>query len=143
MVHMAEQRPEYSTILSIPGIGPHTDVRLMAKIGDVGRFENSKQLNAYTGIDIRPFQFRKTFYKDKINKRRNKHLRKLLYFIIQNMIQIRRYGHNHTVKYYDKLKTQPYNKCHKVASIACVNKLLKLILHLITHNIHYDYRLTA
>ncbi|MEI4623851.1 hypothetical protein WAG10_26100, partial [Bacillus cereus] len=47
------------------------------------------------------------------------------------------------VEYYDKLKTQPYNKCHKVASIACVNKFLKLLFHLITHDIHYDYRLTA
>ncbi|HFJ9287494.1 TPA: IS110 family transposase [Bacillus toyonensis] len=143
MVAMAEQRPEYSIILSIPGIGPNTAVRLMAEIGDVKRFENNKQLNAYTGIDIRRFQSGKTFYKDKINKRGNKHLRKLLYLIIQNMIKIRRYGRNHIVEYYDKLKTQPYNKCHKVASIACVNKLLKLLLHLITHDIHYDYRLTA
>ena len=143
MVAMAEQRPEYSIILSIPGIGPNTAVRLMAEIGDVKRFENNKQLNAYAGIDIRRFQSGKTFYKDKINKRGNKHLRKLLYLIIQNMIKIRRYGRNHIVEYYDKLKTQPYNKCHKVASIACVNKLLKLLLHLITHDIHYDYQLTA
>ncbi|MGF1438770.1 IS110 family transposase, partial [Bacillus thuringiensis] len=47
------------------------------------------------------------------------------------------------VEYYDKLKTQPYNKCHKVASIVCVNKFLKLLFQLITHDINYDYRLTA
>lgn len=143
MVLIAEQRAEYSIILSLPGIGPNTAVRLMAEIGDINRFANNKQLNAYAGIDIRRFQSGKTFYKDKINKRGNKHLRKLLFLIIQNMIKIRRYGRNHIIEYYDKLKTQPYNKCHKVASIACVNKLLKLLLHLITHNIHYDYRLTA
>lgn len=143
MVYIAEQRAEYDIILSLPGIGPDTAVRLMAEIGDITRFNNNKQLNAFAGIDIRRFQSGKTFFKDKINKRGNKHLRKLLFLIIQNMIKQRRYGQNHIVEYYDKLKTQPYNKCHKVASIACVNKFLKLLFHLITHDIHYDYRLTA
>ncbi|WP_144489546.1 IS110 family transposase [Bacillus thuringiensis] len=143
MVYIAEQRAEYNIILSLPGIGPNTAVHLMAEIGDITRFNNNKQLNAFAGIDIRRFQSGKTFFKDKINKRGNKHLRKLLFLIIQNMIKQRRYGQNHIVEYYDKLKTQPYNKCHKVASIACVNKFLKLLFHLITHDIHYDYRLTA
>lgn len=116
---------------------------MLAEIGDITRFKNNKQLNAFAGIDIRRFQSGKTFFKDKINKRGNKHLRKLLFPIIQNMIMLRCYGQNHIVEYYDKLKTQPYNKCHKVASIACVNKLLKLLFYPITHNIHYDYRLTA
>ncbi|MGG0725089.1 IS110 family transposase [Bacillus mycoides] len=143
MVYLAEQRAEYDIIRSLPGIGPNTAVRLMAEIGDITRFNNNKQLNAFAGIDIRRFQSGKTFFKDKINKRGNKHLRKLLFLIIQNMIKQRRYGQNHIVEYYDKLKTQPYNKCHKVASIACVNKLLKLLFYLITHNMHYDYRLAA
>ncbi|MED1269986.1 IS110 family transposase [Bacillus mycoides] len=143
MVYVAEQRAEYDIILSLPGIGPNTAIRLMAEIGDITRFNNNKQLNAFAGIDIRRFQSGKTFFKDKINKRGNKHLRKLLFLIIQNMIKQRRYGQNHIVEYYDKLKTQPYNKCHKVASIACVNKLLKLLFYLITHNMYYDYRLTA
>ncbi|EOP67129.1 IS110 family transposase [Bacillus cereus] len=143
MVYVAEQRAEYDIIRSLPGIGPNTAVRLMAEIGDITRFNNNKQLNAFAGIDIRRFQSGKTFFKDKINKRGNKHLRKLLFLIIQNMIKQRRYGQNHIVEYYDKLKTQPYNKCHKVASIACVNKLLKLLFYLITHNMRYDYRLAA
>ncbi len=53
----------------------------------------------------------KIFFKDKINERGNKHLRKLLFLTIQNMIKQRRYSQNHIVEYYDKLKTQPYNKC--------------------------------
>ncbi|AQY42655.1 IS110 family transposase [Bacillus thuringiensis] len=143
MVYIAKQRAEYNINPSLPGIGPNTAVRLMAEIGDVTRFNNNKQLNAFAGIDIRRFQSGKTFFKDKINKRGNKHLRKLLFLIIQNMIKQRRDGQNHIVEYYDKLKTQPYNKCHKVSSIACVNKFLKFLFHLITHDINYDYRLTA
>lgn len=143
MVQLAQKRKEYEILISIPGIGPNSAVRLMAEIGEIRRFSNNKQLNAYVGIDIRRFQSGKTFYKDKINKRGNKHLRKLLFIIIQNMIKMRRFGQNHLVDYYDKLKTQPYNKCHKVASIACVNKLLKNIFFLVTHDMNYDYRLAT
>ncbi|WP_050615882.1 IS110 family RNA-guided transposase [Bacillus testis] len=143
MMVFAQELEEYPILLSIPGIGPNTAVRLIAEIGNIHRFTTHKQLNAYAGIDIRRFQSGKTFYRDKINKRGNKHLRKLLYLIIQNMIKQRRFGHNHIVNYYDKLKMQPYNKCHKVASIACVNKLLKNIFFLITHHVTYDFRLAA
>ncbi|MES9701286.1 IS110 family transposase, partial [Bacillus sp. JJ927] len=73
MVYVAEQRAEYDIIRSLPGIGPNTAVRLMAEIGDITRFNNNKQLNAFAGIDIRRFQSGKTFFKDKINKRGNKH----------------------------------------------------------------------
>jgi transposase len=143
MVDLSKERKEYRILLSIPGIGENTAVRLIGEMGDISRFNNNKQLNAYTGIDIRRFQSGTLFYKDKINKRGNRHLRKILYFTIGNMICQRRFGNNHFVDYYDKLKTQPYNKCHKVASIACVNKLLKCLFHLITHNLHYNYQFAA
>lgn len=143
MATLAEGLEEYSVLLSIPGIATNTAVRLIAEIGDIRRFDNHKQLNAFAGIDIRRYQSGKFIAKDKINKRGNKHLRKLLYVIIQNMIRLRRLGQNHFVDYYDKLKKQPYNKCHKVASIACVNKLLKTIFFLVTHNMNYEYRLAA
>ncbi|WP_060206974.1 IS110 family transposase [Sporosarcina koreensis] len=143
MATLAEGLEEYSLLLSIPGIATNTAVRLLAEIGDIRRFDNHKQLNAFAGIDIRRYQSGKFIAKDKINKRGNKHLRKLLYIVIQNMIRLRRFGQNHFVDYYDKLKKQPYNKCHKVASIACVNKLLKTIFFLVTHNMNYEYRLAA
>lgn len=143
MVELSKDRKEFGILTSIPGIGENTAVRLIGEIGDITRFDNHKQLNAYAGIDIRRFQSGTLFYKDKINKRGNSHLRKILYFTIQNMIRQRRFGQNHIVDYYDKLKTQPYNKRHKVASIACVNKLLKCLFYLITHDLHYNYQLAA
>lgn len=143
MAELARELEEYEVLLSFPGIATNSAVRLIAEIGDIRRFDNHKQLNAFAGIDIRRYQSGKFIAKDKINKRGNKQLRKLLYIIIQNMIRIRRFGQNHFVDYYDKLKKQPYNKCHKVASIACVNKLLKTIFFLVTHNMSYEYRLAA
>jgi len=98
MVVLSEERNEYQILISIPGIGKNTAVRLIGEIGDMTRFQNHKQLNAYAGIDIRRFQSGTLFYKDKINKRGNSHLRKILYFTIQNMIRQRRFGHNHFVE---------------------------------------------
>jgi transposase len=134
MESLAERLEEYGILRSIPAIGANTAVRMIAEIGDIRRFDNNRQLNAYCGIDIRRYQSGKFIAKDKINKRGNKHLRKIMYISVQNMIKQRRFGENHFVEYYDKLKIQPYNKCHKVASIAYVNKLLKTVFFLVTHN---------
>ncbi|WP_017728219.1 IS110 family transposase [Halalkalibacterium ligniniphilum] len=139
MVTLSEEHIEYKVLLSFPGIGEATAVRLIGEFGDLRRFKNPKQLNAYVGIDIMRYQSGKTFYKDKINKRGNNKLRKILFYMIQTMIRLRTKTNNHIVEYYDKLKTQPQGKPHKVASIACVNKFLKVVFHLITHNITYDY----
>lgn len=143
MVDISKERIEYQVFLSFPGIGEATAVRLIGEIGDLRRFQNHKQLNAYVGIDIMRYQSGNTFYKDKINKRGNNKLRKILYFMIQTMIKLRKKTNNHIVEYYDKLKTQPQGKPHKVASIACVNKFLKVAFHLITHNITYDYEVAS
>ncbi|WP_096188719.1 IS110 family RNA-guided transposase [Evansella halocellulosilytica] len=139
MVDLSKERIEYQVLLSFPGIGEATAVRLIGEFGDLRRFQSHKQLNAYVGIDIMRYQSGHTFYKDKINKRGNNKLRKILYFMIQTMIKLRKKTNNHIVEYYDKLKTQPQGKPHKVASIACVNKFLKVAFHLITHNITYNY----
>ena len=139
MAEMSEQRTEYQVLLSFPGIGKNTAVRLIGELGDIRRFENHKQLNAFVGIDIRRYQSGNTLHKDRINKRGNKKLRKILFYMIQTMITQRRKANNHLVDYYDKLKTQPLRKPHKVASIACVNKFLKVAFHLITQQKTYDY----
>ncbi|MGE7926090.1 IS110 family transposase [Viridibacillus arvi] len=139
MVELSKNRKEYQVLISFPGIGEATAVRLIGELGDIHRFKNHKQLNAYVGIDIMRYQSGNTFYRDKINKRGNNKLRKILFFMIQTMITLRQKTKNHLVEYYDKLKTQPQRKPHKVASIACMNKFLKVAFHLITHEITYDY----
>ena len=139
MVRLSEEKTEYKILRSFPGIGDITAVRIIGELGDIHRFKNHKQLNAYVGIDIRTYQSGNTHYQDRINKRGNKKLRKILFFMIRTMITLRKITNNHLVDYYDKLKTQPQRKPHKVACVACMNKFLKLAFHLITHGITYDY----
>lgn len=139
MVEMSEEHKEYQVLRSIPGVGDPTACRLIGELGDIRRFQNAKQLNAYVGIDIMRYQSGNTQFRDRINKRGNKKLRKILFFMICTMITLRKKTNNHLVDYYDKLKTQPQRKPHKVAVVACINKFLKMTFQLMTHGILYDY----
>ena len=138
MVELSQERKEYLVLRSIPGIGDSTACRLIGELGDIRRFQNAKQLNAYVGIDIMRYQSGNTQYRDRINKRGNKHLRKILYFMVCAMLMAKGKP-NHFVDYYYKLKKQPQRKPHKVAIIACINKFLKVTFQLLTRGILYDY----
>lgn len=139
MVDLSKERVDFQVLLSFPGVGESTAVRIISEIGDIRRFKNHKQINAYAGIDIQRYQSGKLQYQDRINKRGNRRLRKILYFMVMSMISLRAKTNNTIVDYYDQLKKQPQGKPHKVAMIACVNKFLKVAFHLILHDVLYEY----
>lgn len=139
MAALSEGRKEYRVLLSFPGIQNTTACRLIGELGDLSRFENNKQLNAYVGIDIVRYQSGSIQHKERINKRGNSRLRAILFFMIISMLSAKGKQINHLTDYYFKLKGQPYNKHHKVAIVACMNKFLKVAFHLIQHDILYDY----
>lgn len=139
MVALSTDKIEFQVLNSFPGIGETTAVRIIGELGDIRRFKNHKQLNAYVGIDVRVYQSGKFQAVDIINRRGNRQLRKILFFMVCTMITLRAKTNNHLVEYYDKLKTQPQRKPHKVACVACMNKFLKIAFYLITHGITYNY----
>lgn len=143
MVQLSNERTDFQVLVSFPGIGEATAVRLIGELGDIRRFKSNKQVNAYAGIDIQRYQSGKLQYQDRINKRGNRRLRKILYFMIMSMISLRKKKKNTIVDYYDRLKKQPQSKPHKVAVIACVNKFLKVAFHLIQHGTHYSYGIAS
>jgi transposase len=139
MVDLSKERVDFQVLVSFPGIGETTAVRIISELGDIRRFKNHKQIDAYAGIDIQRYQSGKLQYQDRINKRGNRRLRKILYFMVMSMISWRAKTKNTIVDYYDQLKKQPQSKPHKVAVIACVNKFLKVAFHLIQHAVIYHY----
>ena len=56
MQEIAKTLPEYPVVRSMGGVGDILAPRLIADIGDVRRFHNSKALIAYAGIDAPPYQ---------------------------------------------------------------------------------------
>lgn len=143
MKQLAQSLPEYELYCSFPGIGEQTAAQLIGELGDIRRFDNANQLNAFAGIDIRRYQSGKFKGQDHINKRGNPIARKLLYFAVGNMIRQQHNAPSHIVDYYYHLKQKrPYPKQNKVAMVACMNKTLKCLLSMVKHHTKYHYRYT-
>jgi len=128
MEELAMTLNEYKLLCSIPGIGANLATRLLAEIGDINRFDNSKQLTAYAGIDPIIYQSGKNeglHYQ--ISKKGNKNLRKLLYLAI--VCNLRSKTKSNTIKDYYKKKKQQANPMNSHAAyFACANKLLRIII---------------
>lgn len=143
MTLIAKELPEHELYITIPGIGELTSALLIGELGDVRRFETSNQLNAFVGIDIRRYQSGNYTGRDHINKRGNPKGRKILFFSVRNMIRQQKSAPNHIVDYYYKLKKQPVSKKDKVATVACMNKLLKCMHSMVRNHTKYDYAHTV
>lgn len=143
MIEVAQSIEAFKLFQSIPGIGAPTAALLIGELGDIRRFPTSNKLNAFVGIDIRRFQSGKYIGKDHINKKGNPKGRKILYFTIRNMIRQQHAASNHIVDYYYKLKKQPIPKKEKVATVACMNKLLKCMHSMVRNHTRYAYAYTA
>ncbi|MFS0559355.1 transposase [Terribacillus sp. 179-K 1B1 HS] len=143
LIESSKKLPEFELLVSLPGIGEISAALFIGEFGDLSRFSDHKKVNAFIGIDIRRYQSGKYHGQDRINKRGNPKGRKILYFIVRNMIRQQKAAPNHIVDYYYKLKKQPIPKKDKVATVACMNKLLKCIYSMIKNNTLYDYSHTV
>ncbi|RBW68107.1 IS110 family transposase [Bacillus taeanensis] len=127
---LAQEFEEYTIIRSIPGIGAKITATLISEIGKIDQFSNPKKLVAYAGIDPRIFQSGK--FKASINritKRGSTRLRQALYTAVQ--CGLTRSRNVKLREFYDKKRSE--GKPHKVAIIACANKLLHWIYAILTH----------
>ncbi|RIW26471.1 IS110 family transposase [Bacillus salacetis] len=132
---LATEFEEYEILTSIPGIGTKIAANLISEIGDVTQFSHPKKLVAYAGLDPRVYQSGKfTASINRITKRGSTKLRQTLYTAVQcgltnnRNIRIR--------EYYDKKRSE--GKPHKVAIIACANKLWHWIYAILKHKQMYN-----
>ncbi|AIQ62044.1 Transposase IS116/IS110/IS902 family protein [compost metagenome] len=135
MEKMASSLHEVELMKSIPGVGDKLAAALVAEIGDVGQFQNPKQLVAFAGLDPGIFssgKFKAT--SSKITKRGSKRLRRALYLAVQCGI---RGSINRKLRdYYDRKRKE--GKAYKVVVIACANKLLHHIFAILSKNQPYN-----
>ncbi|WP_407816908.1 IS110 family transposase [Staphylococcus aureus] len=142
MIQLAQQLDCFEHIHSIPGIGKLSAAMIIGELGNITRFKSNKQLNAFVGINIKRYQSGSTQSRDTINKRGNKKARRLLFWVVMNIIRGQHHYDNHVVDYYYKLRKQPHEKAHKTAVIACINRLLKTIHYLVMNQKLYDYQMS-
>lgn len=113
--------PQVQLLESIPGVSTKLATAIVAEIGDASQFNHPKQVVAMAGLDPSVFSSGKfTASENKITKRGSKRLRRAAYLAV---ICGLRKGLNPRLRgYYDKKKSE--GKPHKVAVIACANKVL-------------------
>ncbi|MNH96451.1 Transposase IS116/IS110/IS902 family protein [compost metagenome] len=136
ILELSELIEEVKLLETIPGVGAKIAASIVAEIGDATQFQNAKQLVAYAGLDPSVFSSGKfTATQNRITKRGSKRLRRAVYLAVTCGLRV---GLNlHLREYYDKKKSE--GKPHKVAVIACANKLLHHIYAMLKRRQPYTY----
>ncbi|MNN29046.1 Transposase IS116/IS110/IS902 family protein [compost metagenome] len=122
IIHDVSQTiPQVQLLESIPGVSTKLATAIVAEIGDGSQFSHPKQVVAMAGLDPSVFSSGKfTASENKITKRGSKRLRRAAYLVV--LCGLRRGLNPRLRAYYDKKKSE--GKPHKVAVIACANKVL-------------------
>ncbi|WP_077324133.1 IS110 family transposase [Virgibacillus siamensis] len=121
---LAKTFDDYALVQSVPGVGEKIAATIISEIGGIDLFERPKQLAAYAGLD--PSVFESGKFKASINritKRGSSRLRQALYTAVQCGIAKNR--NKKLIAFYNRKRSE--GKPHKVAVIACANKLVHWI----------------
>lgn len=138
IVNLAKQTPYFNIINSIYGIGETSTAQIIAELGDINRFENIKQLNAFCGLDPTIIQSGKSInYNGPISKRGNRNARKILFITCCSIIRSSVLHNIDTdiLVYYRKKQAE--NKHFKECITACSTKLLRIIFAMCKNNSLY------
>lgn len=138
IINLAKQTPYFNIINSIYGIGETSTAQIIAELGDINRFENIKQLNAFCGLDPTIVQSGKSInYNGPISKRGNRNARKILFITCCSIIRSSVLHNIDTdiLVYYRKKQAE--NKHFKECITACSTKLLRIIFAMCKNNSIY------
>lgn len=88
MLSIAQQLPEFDTVMKIFGVGKNTGIQLIAEIGDITRFPKRSTLVAFAGLDPAVDKSGKHISTgNPTTKRDSPRLRKILYQIISTYVK--------------------------------------------------------
>lgn len=126
---------QYSSLISIPGIGPVLASGILAEIGTISNFSNNDKLAKYAGLTWRETQSG-NFSSDntRMTKTGNKYLR---YYLIEAASSVIRYIPEYH-EFYLKKYSEVNNHKHKRALVLTSRKLIRLIFGLLNKNQIYS-----
>lgn len=126
---------QYSSLISIPGIGPVLASGILAEIGTISNFSNNDKLAKYAGLTWRETQSG-NFSSDntRMTKTGNKYLR---YYLIEAASSVTRYIPEYH-EFYLKKYSEVNNHKHKRALVLTSRKLVRLIFGLLNKNQIYS-----
>ena len=127
----------FQIINSIPGFGEFSTALFLSEVGDVTRFDNSKQFKSFLGIDSVINQSGISIHYGPISKSGNKFGRTILFNIVTTIIQISAHSNQNNPIYLFFRKKQSEGKHHYKCIVACESKLCKIIYKLCSSNCLY------
>lgn len=127
--------PYVDKLMEIKGVGMVTVSGFIAEVGDIGRFDNPKQLQKLAGYAIVANESGKHNGESRISYRGRKRLRYVLYEAAISLI-----GKNaefrEIYEYYRTRKENPLKKMQSVVAVAC--KVLRIFYTILTKGVDYD-----
>ena len=127
-------RIEFENLLAIKGIGMATVSGFIAEVGDIGRYDNPKQLQKLAGYAIMDNDPVKHDGESRISYQGRKRLRYVLYEAAISLV-----GKNAEFReihgYYQTRKENPLKKMQSVVAVAC--KALKISYVILTKGVEY------
>ena len=113
-----------SPIVSITGISAISAASIIGEFGDFSRFNNTKQLCVFCGVEPSIYQSGTSYHEGKMVKHDSSNLRRTLFNVVPYIIM-----HNETFKtFYNKKRSE--GKAYRVAQSYIVKKLLRVIFTL-------------
>ena len=135
MDELMQEIPYIDKLMEINGIGIKTVSCFIAEVGDIGRFDNPKQVQKLAGYAIVADSSGKHNGESRISHRGRKRLRYALYEAAISVI-----GKNKEFKeihsYYRTREKNPLKKMQSVIAVAC--KLIRIFYTILTKGVDYD-----
>lgn len=132
---LCEELPEVKKIMQIKGIGVTTASGIVAELGDIKKYQTSKQMIKMAGLALTENSSGQKKGKMSISKRGRKELRKVLYQAVVGMIRTNKAFHELYEYYRYRAKNQLTGK---EAIIVLVIKLLRIIHTIVVKDVPYD-----
>lgn len=132
---LCEELPEVHKITQIKGIGLTTASGVVAELGEIKKYQTSKQMIKMAGLSLTENSSGQKKGKMSISKRGRKDLRKILYQAVVGMIRT-----NEAFKeLYEYYRYRAKNQLSgKQAIIVLLSKLLRIIHTIIVKDVDYD-----
>ena len=135
LMQKCRQIPHTEKILDISGIGENTLSGILAEMGDISRFDDVKEIQKLSGLNLVSCNSGKHNGQTKISHRGRKRLRYWLFQAAKSAV-----AHADEFKelhvYYTTRPDNPLKKMQSLIVIAC--KLLRVIYAILTKGVTYD-----
>jgi transposase len=126
----AEEHPQARLLMTQPGVGPITALAFILTIGDVSRFQHSKQVASYLGLIPREHSSGGKQRLGAISKQGNRFLRQLLVEAAQSAVRLD-----------EGFRREYQARCHRkpkgVAKVAAARKLAVRLYWMLRQNVGY------